>query len=235
MRRNCFRKDLSLQANSRRSWGKFEFFFFLCFLFFSNRRSQQGNGRVVILSQDSYYLGLTPEQNQEADDYNFDHPSAFDWELIEKHLAALKRKKPIEVPHYDFVTHQRTKETTHVYGADVVLFEGILAFSEPPVRELMDMKLFVDTDDDTRLIRRIRRDMAHRGRTLESILTQYERHVKPAFDNYILPTRKYADVIIPRGHSNKVAIALIVQHIQQELVQRTPAKGRGAGRSRVIE
>jgi uridine kinase len=212
----------------------------------------QGNQRVAILSMDSYYRGLSAEESAKADDYNFDHPDAFDWELIAKHLAQLKRKKPIEVPHYDFKTHARTGQTTSVYGADVILFEGILVFAEAEVRDLMDMKgkrdgkrerkrerhtpwfrcsvyshaflslVFVDTDDDTRLIRRIRRDIKDRGRNLEGTLVQYERFVKPSFEMYIAPTKKYADVIIPRGQSNTVAIGLIVQHIKQELEHRTP-------------
>lgn len=167
----------------------------------------------MILSQDSYYKGLSPEAHDAVDDYNFDHPDAFDWELIAKHLVALRQKKPIDVPTYDFVTHQRTGVTVNVYGADVVLFEGILAFWDAAVRDLMDMKIFVDTDADTRLIRRIRRDLKSRGRTLESVLVQYDRFVKPSFENYISPTKKYADVIIPNGESNTVAIGLIVQHI----------------------
>ena len=179
-----------------------------------------GNGRVVILSQDSYYRGLTAEENATADTYDFDHPSAFDWDLIREHLARLGQRKPIDVPHYDFTTHKRTSETTTIYAADVVLFEGILSFSEERVRELMDMKIFVDTDDDTRLIRRIRRDLATRGRTLESILTQYETFVKPSFDLHIAPTKRYADVIIPRGETNTVAIGLVARHIQERLTQR---------------
>lgn len=188
----------------------------------------EGNGRVAIVNQDSYYRGLSAEENATAETYNFDHPSAFDWELIEQHLLLLKQKKPIDVPHYDFVTHQRSATTTRLYAADVILFEGILTFAEERVRGLFDMKIFVDTDDDTRLIRRIRRDIAARGRTLESILTQYETFVKPSFDMHIAPTKKYADVIIPRGETNAVAIGLVAQHIKQELKVHQLAPGTPA-------
>ena len=197
------------RSRSRAQFGRARAISFCVFFFFRKR-------------QDSYYRGLTEEEHASAATYNFDHPSAFDWELIEKHLDRLRRKKPIEVPHYDFATHSRTSETTKVYAADVVLFEGILTFAEESVRDLMAMKIFVDTDDDTRLIRRIRRDLAGRGRTLESILTQYETFVKPSFDMHIAPTKKYADVIIPRGETNTVAIALVAQHIKQELTHRGP-------------
>jgi uridine kinase len=124
------------------------------------------------------------------------------------------------------VTHQRTEEVDSLYAADVILFEGILSFAEEGVRDLMDLKIFVDTDDDTRLIRRIRRDLASRGRTLESILDQYEKFVKPSFDVHIAPTKKFADVVIPRGETNVVAIDLVVQHIKHELSRQAPGKKR---------
>ncbi|NWX49773.1 UCK2 kinase, partial [Steatornis caripensis] len=134
-----------------------------------------------------------------------------------KTLKEITEGKTVQIPVYDFVSHSRKEETVTVYPADVVLFEGILAFYSQEVRDLFRMKLFVDTDADTRLSRRVLRDISERGRDLEQILSQYITFVKPAFEEFCLPTKKYADVIIPRGADNEVAINLIVQHIQDIL------------------
>ncbi|KAM8888101.1 uridine-cytidine kinase 2-A [Neosynchiropus ocellatus] len=175
--------------------------------------------QVAILSQDSFYRVLTTEQKAKAlkGQFNFDHPDAFDNDLIISTLRDIKQGKTVHIPVYDFVSHSRKEETVTVYPADVVLFEGILMFSSKEVRDLFQMKLFVDTDADTRLSRRVLRDISERGRDLESVLAQYITFVKPAFEEFCLPTKKYADVIIPRGVDNLVAINLIVQHIQDIL------------------
>ncbi|KAM6962648.1 uridine-cytidine kinase 2-A [Aplochiton taeniatus] len=172
--------------------------------------------QVAILSQDSFYTVLTPEQKTKAHkgQFNFDHPDAFDNELIVTTLWDIMEGKTVQIPVYDFVTHSRKEETVTVYPADVVLFEGILMFYSQEIRDLFHMKLFVDTDADTRLSRRVLRDIRERGRDLEQVLAQYITFVKPAFEEFCLPTKKYADVIIPRGADNLVAINLIVQHIQ---------------------
>ncbi|KAK9532391.1 hypothetical protein VZT92_009774 [Zoarces viviparus] len=174
--------------------------------------------KVAIISQDSFYRVLTPEQKAKAlkGQYNFDHPEAFDTELMYTTLKDIGEGKVVEVPTYDFVTHSRLEDRIKVYPADVVLFEGILVFYPQTVRDMFHMKLFVDTDSDVRLSRRVLRDMT-RGRDLEQILTQYTTFVKPAFEEFCLPTKKYVDVIIPRGVDNMVAINLIVQHIQDIL------------------
>ncbi|XP_040338619.1 uridine-cytidine kinase 1 isoform X2 [Herpailurus yagouaroundi] len=174
--------------------------------------------KLVILSQDRFYKVLTAEQKAKAlkGQYNFDHPDAFDNDLMHRTLKNIVEGKTVEVPTYDFVTHSRLPETTVVYPADVVLFEGILVFYSQEVRDMFHLRLFVDTDSDVRLSRRVLRDV-HRGRDLEQILTQYTTFVKPAFEEFCLPTKKYADVIIPRGVDNMVAINLIVQHIQDIL------------------
>ncbi|XP_029920579.1 uridine-cytidine kinase 1 [Myripristis murdjan] len=174
--------------------------------------------KVAIVSQDSFYRVLTPEQKAKAlkGQYNFDHPDAFDNELMYQTLKDIVEGRVVEVPTYDFVTHSRLDDKITVYPADVVLFEGILVFYNQKVRDMFHMKLFVDTDSDVRLSRRVLRDM-NRGRDLEQILTQYTTFVKPAFEEFCLPTKKYADVIIPRGVDNMVAINLIVQHIQDIL------------------
>jgi uridine kinase len=181
------------------------------------------NKRVVVISQDSFYRPLTKEEKELANksDYNFDHPDAFDYELLEKTMKDLKQGKNVKIPVYDFKTHSRLdKEVEYVFGADVIILEGILLFNSKELREMMDMKIYVDTDADTRLVRRIRRDILERGRDLESILAQYERFVKPSYDDYISPTKKYADIIIPRGGANTVAIDLLVQHIKSKLAER---------------
>jgi uridine kinase len=182
------------------------------------------NQRVVIISQDSFYCALGEKQLSEVHSYNFDHPNAFDWKLLEDVLGGIKAGKRVDIPQYSFITHSRLTESTPLYGADVILFEGILAFYTQQLRETMDLKLFVDTDADTRLSRRVMRDISERGRTLQGVLHQYETFVKPAFEEYILPTKKYADVIIPRGIDNQVAIKLIVQHIRTKLDERDPTK-----------
>ncbi|XP_023137459.1 uridine-cytidine kinase 2-A isoform X1 [Amphiprion ocellaris] len=175
--------------------------------------------QVAILSQDSFYRVLTPDQKAKAlkGQFNFDHPDAFDNDLIIATLWDIKEGKTVHIPVYDFVSHSRKEETVTVYPADVVLFEGILMFYSQEIRDLFQMKLFVDTDADTRLSRRVLRDISERGRDLESVLAQYITFVKPAFEEFCLPTKKYADVIIPRGVDNIVAINLIVQHIQDIL------------------
>ncbi|XP_067877462.1 uridine-cytidine kinase 2-like isoform X2 [Heterodontus francisci] len=168
-----------------------------------NKVDQQQR-QVVILSQDSFYKVLTAEQKAKASkgQYNFDHPDAFDNELILRTLKDIINGQTVSIPVYDFVTHSRKAEMVQVYPADVVLFEGILVFYSQEIRDLFQMKLFVDTDADTRLSRRVLRDINERGRDLEQILTQYTTFVKPAFEEFCLPTKKYADVIIPRGVEN---------------------------------
>jgi len=173
------------------------------------------NNRIVILSQDSFYKPLTPAQQQLAGNgkYNFDHPDAFDTELMLEKILQIRAGETVEIPIYDFVNHCRSKDVFKVFPTDIILIEGILVLYIKELRSLMDMKLFVDTDSDIRLSRRVQRDIETRGRKLENVLIQYTAFVKPAFEEFCLPTKKYADVIIPRGGENKVAIGLIVQHI----------------------
>ncbi|KAL8562413.1 Uridine-cytidine kinase 2-B [Nucella lapillus] len=180
--------------------------------------------QVYIISQDSFYRNLTPEEHQRAvaGKFNFDHPDAFDMELMSQTLKDIAAGKTVEIPSYDYVSHKRMVSVQCrgdtgqlVYPADVVLLEGILVFYFPELRNMFHMKLFVDTDPDTRLSRRVLRDIQERGRNLEKILSQYTSLVKPAFEEFCQPTKKYADVIIPRGADNTVAIDLIVQHIQE--------------------
>ncbi|KAK0159922.1 hypothetical protein PV328_007382 [Microctonus aethiopoides] len=172
--------------------------------------------QVVCISQDSFYRDLTQAEKIRAEkgQYNFDHPDAFDNDLILQTLQDILAGIKCEIPAYDYRTNSLVKnQITTIYPADVVLFEGILIFYFPKIRELFHMKLFVDTDSDTRLARRVPRDINERGRDLDYVLNQYMNYVKPAFEEFCLPTKKFADVIIPRGADNTVAIDLIVHHI----------------------
>jgi len=189
--------------------------------------SKEHHRRVALVSQDCFYKSLDHNTLSNVHEYNFDHPDAFDWKLMEETLKDLTAGKSVKIPNYDFVTHSRGENYTLVEEVDVVVVEGILAFYEPEVRDVMKLKIFVDTDADTRLARRILRDIEERGRDLKGVLHQYQKFVKPSFDEYILPTKKYADVIIPRGADNKVAINLIVQHIKTMLDNKAKASRLG--------
>lgn len=177
---------------------------------------------VVLLSMDSFYKVLNKEDQELAakNEYNFDHPDAFDFELLVTVLRKLKKGKSIKVPVYDFTTHSRRKEWKTVYGANVVIFEGILAFANKELLKLLDMKVFVDTDSDIRLVRRLKRDITNRGRDIAGVIKQYNKFVKPAFEQYIEPTVQVADIVVPRGGENFVALDLIVQHVHSQLEKR---------------
>ncbi|XP_003462834.2 uridine-cytidine kinase-like 1 isoform X2 [Cavia porcellus] len=177
---------------------------------------------VVLLSMDSFYKVLTQQQQEQAacNNFNFDHPDAFDFDLIISTLKKLKQGRSVQVPIYDFTTHSRKKEWKTLYGANVIIFEGIMAFADKTLLELLDMKIFVDTDSDIRLVRRLRRDISERGRDIEGVIKQYNKFVKPAFDQYIQPTMRLADIVVPRGSGNTVAIDLIVQHVHSQLEER---------------
>uniref|UniRef100_UPI004038CB77 uridine-cytidine kinase-like 1 isoform X11 n=1 Tax=Callospermophilus lateralis TaxID=76772 RepID=UPI004038CB77 len=177
---------------------------------------------VVLLSMDSFYKVLTQQQQEQAahNDFNFDHPDAFDFDLIISTLKKLKQGRSVQVPIYDFTTHSRKKDWKTLYGANVIIFEGIMAFADKTLLELLDMRIFVDTDSDIRLVRRLRRDISERGRDIEGVIKQYHKFVKPAFDQYIQPTMRLADIVVPRGSGNAVAIDLIVQHVHSQLEER---------------
>uniref|UniRef100_H2R400 uridine/cytidine kinase n=1 Tax=Pan troglodytes TaxID=9598 RepID=H2R400_PANTR len=166
---------------------------------------------------------LTEQQQEQAahNNFNFDHPDAFDFDLIISTLKKLKQGKSVKVPIYDFTTHSRKKDWKTLYGANVIIFEGIMAFADKTLLELLDMKIFVDTDSDIRLVRRLRRDISERGRDIEGVIKQYNKFVKPSFDQYIQPTMRLADIVVPRGSGNTVAIDLIVQHVHSQL-EETP-------------
>lgn len=172
---------------------------------------------ITIIEQDSYYKDQSDLTFEERIKTNYDHPFAFDNKLLIEQLKTLIENKPIEKPIYDFENHTRKKETITVESKDIIILEGILILSEEEIRELLDIKIFVDTDSDVRVIRRILRDIKDRGRTLESVVVQYMETVRPAHLQFIEPTKRYADIIIPEGGYNKVAIDIILAKISQIL------------------
>jgi uridine kinase len=168
---------------------------------------------ILIIEQDAYYRDQSELTFSERVKTNYDHPLAFDTALLIEHVEKLKRFEPIEKPIYNFSNHNREKDTIHVEPRDIIVLEGIMILEDLRLREQMDIKIFVDTDADVRIIRRITRDIQERGRTLESVIDQYLTTVKPAHDQFIEPTKKYADIIIPEGGYNKVAIDIMTTKV----------------------
>ncbi len=172
---------------------------------------------VLILEQDAYYKDQSHLSLEERTNTNYDHPFAIDTELLITHLKMLMDNRPVDKPVYDFTVHNRKKETQRLEPTEVIILEGILVLDSPELRKLLDIKIFVDTDADVRLIRRIVRDMRDRGRTLESVIKQYIEVVKPMHNEFIEPTKRYADIIIPEGGYNKVAIDIMVTKVKSIL------------------
>jgi uridine kinase len=173
-----------------------------------------GADRIAFLQHDSYYKdlsGLPPVQRAEV---NFDHPNSLETDLLIQHIAALRDGRPVEVPIYDFSTHSRTNRAFTVMPRRVILVEGILIFVDAALRDLFDIKLFVDTDSDIRLIRRLQRDIAERGRTTEMVIKQYQATVRPMHLEFVEPSKRYADVIIPEGGFNAAALDMVVARIE---------------------
>ncbi|MCY9547342.1 uridine kinase [Lysinibacillus xylanilyticus] len=169
---------------------------------------------VVVIEQDFYYKDQSHLTFEERLGTNYDHPLAFDNDLLIEHLKKLLVRQPIEKPVYDYVQHTRAQEVIHVEPVDVIILEGILVLEDADLRDLMDIKLFVDTDSDLRIIRRIMRDIKERGRTTDSVIDQYLSAVRPMHNLFIEPTKRYADIIIPEGGDNEVAIDLMVTKIK---------------------
>jgi uridine kinase len=174
-------------------------------------------GEVVVLPQDSYYKDSSHVPVEERQFINFDHPDAFEWSLMSEHLAMLKAGKSIEQPTYSYITCTRQPETIHIEPRKVVIVEGILALCDEELREQMDLKIFVDADSDERLIRVISRDIVERGRTAEAVMERYTRILKPMHQQFIEPTKRYADIIIPEGGNNRVAIDILRMYIEKNL------------------
>ena len=172
---------------------------------------------VTVLSHDNYYRRHDELTYEERCKINYDEPAALETDLMAYHLDLLRKGESIECPVYDFTQHNRSDETITVVPKRVIIVEGILIFENEPLRELMDIKIFVDTDADVRLCRRIKRDVNKRGRTLESVLTQYQETVKPMHEKYVEPSKKYADLVVPEGGKNLVALDMIMGRIARHL------------------
>lgn len=183
-----------------------------------------GIENCLLFSMDTYYKNLTPEQEKNLNDYNFDSPEALDLDLLSEHISSLMNWKSIEMPTYDFVTNSRQEKTIEVKPNKFIVFEGILSFYDERIRNLMDLKIFVDVDEDICLSRRIFRDVTARGRQLESVIERYHKFVKPAYNNFIKPTKRFADIIIPRGTSNSIVIELLNYHLLYKLSELYPEK-----------
>lgn len=173
-----------------------------------------GSDKVVLLYQDSYYKDLGHLPIEERHHQNFDHPDSIDSGLLNDHVRALLAGQAIEQPVYNFVTHTRGKETRKIGPHSIIVLDGILILDNPELRELMDIKIYVDTDPDIRIIRRLRRDILQRGRSMESVIKQYEQSVRPMHQQFVEPSKRYADIIVPEGGYNKVAIDLIKTKIE---------------------
>lgn len=189
-----------------------------------------GRGNVVILKQDSYYRDLQDLSPEDRSHVNFDHPDSFEWPFLRRQLKALLEGESVDEPIYSYVDHARTGETVHHEPRPIVILEGILVLSDPRLRELMDFKVFVDEDADIRLARRIRRDEVERGRSAQSVLLQYEDSVRPMHEQFVEPTKRYADIIIPRGGENHAAIEMLSNHVLA-LIEAYRQKNEGSSRA----
>jgi uridine kinase len=169
----------------------------------------------ALVPQDNYYRSAEYVTNQSITSFNFDHPDAFDSELLGEHLAALKAGMPIRMPQYDFVHNRRRNDTVLVEPRRLVILEGIMIFYDRAIRDLIDLKLYVDTPDDIRFIRRLRRDITERGRTVDSVIEQYMEKVRPGHYEFVEPTKAYADLVVPEGGFNERAMEALIPFLKQ--------------------
>ena len=183
----------------------------------TNQIVEQLGTDVTVITHDNYYRAQHEMSMEERALVNYDHPDAYETSLLVEHLAALRRGETVQIPVYDFSISDRTDQTTTVTPARVIIVEGILIFVEEALRELMDVKVYVDCDADVRILRRIMRDVKERGRSLESVINQYLATVKPMHETFVEPSKKFADVIIPTGGQNLVALDMLVNRIQAHL------------------
>lgn len=179
--------------------------------------SEHFGGSVAVIRHDDYYRAQHNIPLEERAKRNYDHPDAFDTDLLLTHLAALRRGETVECPVYDYMEHDRSEETRTIAPAEVLLLDGILILADPRLRAYMDIKLYVDTDADIRILRRVKRDVNKRRRTLESVIEQYLTTVKPMHEAFVEPSKKYADIIIPEGGRNQVALEIIEDRIRHHL------------------
>lgn len=174
-----------------------------------------GPEKLLVINHDSYYRDISVYGDTPITEINFDHPDALETSLMIDHVRHLRKFQDIQMPVYDFSTHRRLKETRHVEPRDVIIVDGILIFAEKKLRDLCNIKIFVDTDDDERLLRRLKRDISERGRSIDSVFTQYITFVKPMHLEFVEPSKRWADIIVPRGGENVVALEMIVSRIQK--------------------
>ena len=174
-------------------------------------------GEVAVMPQDNYYRDSSHIPPEERQNINFDEPASIEWPLLEQHLAELKAGRSIDMPTYSYLTCTRRPETIRVEPRDVIIVEGILVLSQPELRDMMDVKVFVDADADERLIRVIARDCISRGRTPQMVIDRYQDVLKPMHEQYIAPSKRYADLIVPQGGNNTVAINLLTDYIESRL------------------
>ncbi|MBK9164666.1 MAG: uridine kinase [Acidobacteria bacterium] len=183
-----------------------------------------GRENVVLVEQDSYYRNLADMPLDERHQANFDHPDSIDSDMLVHHLVRLKQGLVVEMPLYDFKTHTRSDEIETIRPKPVVIVEGILIFAEPRVLDLLDMRVYVDTPDDIRFIRRLRRDIAERGRTVDSVIDQYYRTVRPMHFEFVEPSKRHADVILPEGSNTGISIELLCSLVREKLVKEVAAQ-----------
>ncbi|GIU81203.1 MAG: uridine kinase [Acidobacteria bacterium] len=183
-----------------------------------------GRDKVALIAQDSYYRNLADMPLDERHHVNFDHPDSIDSELLANHIKKLRMGKPIEMPIYDFKTHTRSDKTERIEPKPVIIVEGILIFAEPKILKLLDVKIYVDTPDDIRFIRRLQRDIKERGRTVESVIEQYFASVRPMHFEFVEPSKRHADIIIPEGGNTEIGIELICSKIREKIEEETQAK-----------
>ncbi|MFN3430478.1 MAG: uridine kinase [Candidatus Sericytochromatia bacterium] len=183
-----------------------------------------GRDRVAHLLHDHYYRDLGDLTHEERSKVNFDHPDSLDNALFKQHLRLLSNYQPVECPVYDFKTHRRTEETFSIFPRQVVVVEGILIFADAELRSMMDLRVFVDTDADLRVLRRINRDVAERGRTLDSVIQQYLDTVRPMHNEFVAPGKKYANLVLPEGGMNEVAIDILITKVESVLKQAIPTQ-----------
>lgn len=185
----------------------------------TRRLSERFGGDVCIVYHDNYYRAHDDLTYEQRTTLNYDHPDAYETELLVQHLTALKNGETVQCPTYDFTQHNRSSETIEIRPARVILLEGILIFADARLRSLLDIKIFVDTDADVRILRRVSRDVRKRGRTLESVITQYLTTVKPMHEQFVEPSKRFADIVVPEGGRNAVALELLMNKIECHIRQ----------------
>ena len=178
------------------------------------RKISEASKNFVFIAQDNYYRSAAFVNNSNITAFNFDHPDAFDSELLYQNLKDLKDGKAVDMPQYDFVRHCRKEETIHIEPAPLIIIEGLMILYDPNIRNLLDFKIYVDTPDDIRFIRRLQRDIAERGRTVDSVIKQYLDVVRPGYFNFIEPMREFADLIVPEGGYNEKALQVLISFVR---------------------